>query len=83
MGNKFFDLTVFCDGSMPTFTVEEETLKDFEESFKKKETISFKNKGAGGETGGQVVLRNNKLVGYQKSAVPESLGNVLNKTEQG
>ena len=76
---KYFNLTVFCDGSYPGFIVDEDTMASFQESFdKNEETISFTNKNNDGD----VVLRNGKLVGYQKSSVDEEAGKVLNSLEQ-
>ncbi len=49
---------------MPDFTVDEETVKAFEESFDAEEgIIKFTDK----EDKGAVKLRNKKLVGYKKT----------------
>jgi len=33
MKKKFYDLTVICEGGMPDFTVDEQSLASFEKSF--------------------------------------------------
>jgi len=66
---KYFNLTVYCDGS-----VDERTLEAFEEAFQEnKPTSSFVNQ----DDHGEVVLRNHKLVGYKKSELTESACKVL------
>ncbi|HBG47535.1 MAG TPA: hypothetical protein DDW94_11190 [Deltaproteobacteria bacterium] len=64
MKKKFYNLTVICEGAMPDFTVDEQTLASFEKSFDSGEgIIKFIDK----EDNGEVRLRNKKLAGYKKT----------------
>lgn len=66
MEKKYYNLMVICDGAMPDFTVDEDTLKSFEESFDTEEgIIRFVDR----EDKGEVKLRNKKLVGYKKAVM--------------
>ena len=65
---KYFNLTVYCNGATPGFIIDEQTLKQFEDDFKNnKPTSSFISHPQHSE----VVLRNHKLVGYEKSTLSE------------
>ncbi len=64
MEKKYYNLVVICEGAMPEFTVDEETLGSFEKSFDaEKGIIKFTDR----EDRGEVKLRNKKLVGYKKT----------------
>ena len=64
MEKKYYNLTVICEGAMPDFTVDEETVKSFENAFDADEGII---KFIDIEDKGTVRLRNKKLVGYKKT----------------
>lgn len=68
MKKKYYNLTVICDGAMPDFTVDEETLGSFENAFDAGEgLIKFIDK----EDKGEVRLRNGKLAGYKKTLMTQ------------
>ncbi len=71
---KYFNLTVYCDGAMPGFVVDEQTLKQFEDNFENNKPVStFTNHPSQSE----VVLRNHKLAGYEKSTLSEENCKIL------
>ena len=73
MEKKYYNLTVICEGAMPDFTVDEKTVKSFENAFDAEEGII---KFIDMEDKGEVKLRNKKLVGYKKThmtQVPKEL----------
>lgn len=68
MAKKYYSLTIFCDGATPDFLIDDETLRDFEDSFESGSgIISF----ADANDSGQVRLRNWKLTGYKKTSTLE------------
>lgn len=73
MAKKYFCLKVICKGTIPEYTVDEGTLKSFENSFDNEEGIlNFINK----DTNGEVKLKNRELVGYEnfeKEFVPTEI----------
>lgn len=73
MEKKYYTLTVICEGATPDFTIDEETVKSFEDAFDTEDgIIKFIDK----DDKGEVKLRNKKLVGYKKTRmthVPKEL----------
>lgn len=64
MKKRYYNLMIICDGAMPNFMVDEDTLKCFEKSFDSGDrTIEFIDR----DDKGEVKLRNQKLVGYKKT----------------
>ncbi len=75
---RYYNLTVFCDGTCPGFIVDEDTIASFKKSFDNgEEMISFTNK----DNNSDVVLRNRKLVGYQKAVLDERNSQILEENE--
>lgn len=76
---KYYNLTIYSEGTAPGFVVDEETLKAFEDSFNQGETsIHFTNR----DNEAAVVLRNQKLVGYQKLNLTPEQAQLLDPEEK-
>lgn len=72
---KYFNLTVYCEGAMPGFVVDEKTLSSFEEAFICASPVfTFVDQ----DDKATVVLRSHKLAGYKKSEVTAESQTILN-----